>query len=156
MVDRKLNDWLPGKFKMFSLNKLLHGWLLPTWGSPPCRLALVSDRAGSRRSLRSSACLQEETQTGPAQQIWLLQRYSQSHRTEQSLEGILYGGFLWYFRNYTRQTSGTAGNRETGNFVNSGVRHWRIQGDGGARNTRLSPPGPSSFIFMQFSAKKQK
>ena len=44
MVDRKLNDWLPGKFKMFSLNKLLHGWSLPTWDSPPCRLALVSDR----------------------------------------------------------------------------------------------------------------
>ena len=44
VVDRKLNEWLPGKFKMFSLNKLLHGWSLPTWGSPPCRLALVSDR----------------------------------------------------------------------------------------------------------------
>ena len=55
VIDRKLNDWLPGKFKMFSLNKLLHGWLLPTWGSSPCRLTLVSDRAGSRRSLCSSA-----------------------------------------------------------------------------------------------------
>ena len=55
MVDRKLNDWLPGKFQMFSLNKLLHGWPLPTWGSPPCRLALVSDQVGSHRSHCSSA-----------------------------------------------------------------------------------------------------
>ena len=48
-----------------------------------------------------------------------LQRYSQSRRTacrrtERGLEGVLYGGFLWYFRNNTRQTSGTAVNREAG------------------------------------------
>ena len=58
VVDRKLNYWLPGKFKMFSLNKLLHGWLLPTWGSPPCRLALISDHcSGGISPLSLLVCL---------------------------------------------------------------------------------------------------
>ena len=40
---------------------------------------------------------------------------------EWGLEGILYGSFLWYFRNYTRQTSGMAMNHEASGFVNSAV-----------------------------------
>ena len=55
-----------------------------------------------------------------------LQRYSQSRRTERGLEGVLYGGFLWYFRNIL-------------NFYDQ--FQWRIY-----TNKIL-------FIFIQFSAK---
>ena len=70
-----------------------------------------------------------------------LQRYSQSRRTacrrtERSLKGVLYDAFLWYFRNYTRPTSGTVVNREACGFVNRAVSHTPREQDWGQYRER--------------------
>ena len=65
--------------------------------------------------------------------IGVLQPYSQSRRTERPQEVIPAGGSHWQpmdtflsHRNCTSQNHGTAGNRETGSFVNSAVSYIKI------------------------------
>ena len=87
------------------------------WGSISNVLCILLCRSATGWYLmtKSIPLLSYDTQTA----LFTSRRTACRH-TERGLEGVLYGGFLWYFRNYTRQTSGTAVNREVGCFVNTG------------------------------------